>query len=436
VPDTGCATGGGPETLVRSAAPNEQLFRPEFVGDDGTLMYTRRTGTENRIFVQAPGRAARVLVEDGMDAHLTPTGHLLWIREGALLAQAIDRRSLEFVGGAVPVVESVMMALPSAVGQHSVSDTGTLVFLSGAATSEMVWVDRRTGREEPTGAPPKDYLYPRVSPDGTKVVVSAFGGDSDIYVWDFARKMLANVTSGPATDQSPVWMPDSRAVIYRSSPDGKTDLFKRNTDGSGTVDQLTNSADAEIPSAVTRDARVLVRLSLSNITSDGTLAIMPIQAGATLQPVLSPSVPPLSNPVLSPDERWIAYQSREGGTMPGIHVRPFSATDSSHWQVSPGGGERPMWSRSGRELFYVTFNPTRIMSVAVPLVRPDGPFAYGPPTVALDAERYSMGNVSRAFDISPDDTRFLMVKPIGSEGRSITVVANWFEELKAGTRSK
>jgi hypothetical protein len=95
-----------------------------------------------------------------------------------------------------------------------------------------------------------------------------------------------------------------------------------------------------------------------------------------------------------------------------------------------------MWSRSGRELFYVTFNPTRIMSVAVPLVRPDGPFAYGPPTVALDAERYSMGNVSRAFDISPDDTRFLMVKPIGSEGRSITVVANWFEELKAGTRSK
>jgi hypothetical protein len=118
-------------------------------------------------------------------------------------------------------------------------------------------------------------------------------------------------------------------------------------------------------------------------------------------------------------------------------VRPFPNTDSGHWQISSGGGTRPMWSRSGRELFYVAPAPNRLMRAAVELNRPS--FVYDPPSALFDVADYAIGAIGRGFDLSRDDQRFLMVSLQSGGGgltEALVVVANWFEELQARVRAR
>ena len=138
------------------------------------------------------------------------------------------------------------------------------------------------------------------------------------------------------------------------------------------------------------------------------------------------------NAEISPDGRWLAYQSNESGR-PEVHVRPFPDVNSGHWQISTDGGIRPLWARNGRELFYST--PTgALMRVAVQ----GGPsFTADRPTRLFEGLYFDYaqtgGSPGRTYDVSPDGKRFLMIK----EGReangtppSIVVVQNWTEELK------
>ena len=114
-------------------------------------------------------------------------------------------------------------------------------------------------------------------------------------------------------------------------------------------------------------------------------------------------------------------------------MRPFPKVDSGHWQVSTGGGTRAVWARNGRELFYFDGSKT---FTAVP-VQTSGPtFIVGSPVKVFDTTPYYTQNPSRAYDVSPDGQRFLMIKngaagdPNATEA-SMVVVEHWFEELKA-----
>jgi serine/threonine-protein kinase len=138
------------------------------------------------------------------------------------------------------------------------------------------------------------------------------------------------------------------------------------------------------------------------------------------------------NADISPDGRWIAYDSNESGQME-VYVRPFPAVDSGRWQISSEGGTRPLWSRSGRELFFL--NAAHRMSVVA--VQPGSTFTYAKPQLLFDATNYTYAeNPFRYFDISADGKRFLMIKREDASGTgttrpSIIVVSNWFDELKA-----
>jgi serine/threonine-protein kinase len=161
------------------------------------------------------------------------------------------------------------------------------------------------------------------------------------------------------------------------------------------------------------------------------------------------------NGEISPDGRWIAYDSTESGR-PEVYVRPFPAVDSGRWQISAEGGSRPLWARSGREIFFLNA-ANRMIAVSVPA----GPsFTYGKPEALFDFTPYfnavSTGRMfdispdqwtarpwpasrlvstGRMFDISPDGKRFLTAKPVGSGPAaarpSIVVVSHWFDEVKA-----
>jgi dipeptidyl aminopeptidase/acylaminoacyl peptidase len=443
VPDTGGAT-----TTLVSIADGEPglLAHPQFVNDGRALLYTigtaRGSFTEGQIVVQSlPSGTPRVLVQGGMDGRLVSSGHLLWVREGVLMAQPINLTSLQPLGGQVPIVDSVRDTPFSGAGFLSLSDTGTLAYVPGTfeGNSNLVWVDRK-GVETPTGAPPAPYAYARISPDKTRIVANTTStSDNDIVMWDLDRKTQTRLTQHPDFDGYPVWSPDSRSVIFQSSATASRatqgDLYRRAADGTGVQERLTESPERKAPMMMLDAHRILVR---STTAAASRLTVWPVAPGDKPQEVFSASVPNQLNGEVSPNGRWIAYQSAEGSTRDEIHVRPFPATDNGHWSISSGGGSRPMWSNSGRELFYVTPPPGRLMRVEVEPNPADGSFKPGrPEPVPIDLAKYFVGQVGRNFHISADDKLLLMIAPItAGEGPSITLVTNWIEELKTRVRVK
>jgi hypothetical protein len=362
------------------------------------------------------------------------------MRDNILMAQPFDLSALELRGGPTPIVESVRDALTSGVGQLALSDNGTLVYVMGASEprANIVWVDRK-GVETPTGIPPAPYAYPRLSPDGTRLAVNTTQpGDNDIWLWDLKRKTLTRLTQGPDFDAYPVWSRDSRWIFYSTGVEygGPGDLYRRAADGTGTAERLTDTpVERESAMMMLGDGRVLARAAIG---AGQGLVVLPGSPGGKPDPVFAASLPSQLNGEVSPDGRWIAYQSSEGSTHDEIHVRPFPATESGHWQISSGGGTRPMWSNSGRELFFVAGSPARLMRVEVEMRGANDPFTFSTPTQLLSLSKFVTGAIGRAFHISLDDQSFLMIArgtpEGGAESTSIMVVTHWIDELHARTR--
>jgi eukaryotic-like serine/threonine-protein kinase len=431
-------TGGIPEVLVEAAQEsNEEMSRPQLVNGGRDLIYSVRTpGTpynDGQIVIQPVGGGARrVLVQGGSDGRLVSSGHLLWVRDNTLFAQPASA-SGQLLGGPVPVVEGVESTTITGAGKFAVADNGTIAFLpgDGDVASDLVWIDRE-GREQKSGAPSRAYQYPRISPDGTRVAASASDGEQDIWIWDFARQTMSRLTSGFDQDNYPVWTPDSRQVLYRITQGTQGDIFRRMADGTGAAEQVTTTPRTfDTPFQVLKDLRVL---ALSADSAASFLYVHTPSGDGTAAPLIPTSSRQVGSAEVSPDGRWIAYQSSEGSTVDEIHVRPFPKTDGGHWQISSGGGRMPLWSKDGTELFFRTSNRSRLMAVQVQTSpgRPD--FVYGTPAQVLDTSTWGGASVGRPYDISADGRRFLAIIPVtanSAERPTITVITNWFDELRA-----
>jgi serine/threonine-protein kinase len=137
-------------------------------------------------------------------------------------------------------------------------------------------------------------------------------------------------------------------------------------------------------------------------------------------------------PHISRDGRWMAYVSNES-SKDEVYVRPFPDVDKGKWQISVAGGEAPLWSPDGRELFYR--NGDSVMAVSV---EAGHAFKCGKPETLFQGTYTSLSSDDgHPWDVSPDGKRFLMMKEVGSNAsagewppRRINIVLNWFEELK------
>jgi serine/threonine-protein kinase len=370
-------------------------------------------------------------------------GYLAYAAAGMLRAVPFDPVRFEVLGDPVTVVERVTTKATGAAN-YAVSRAGTLVYLVGAGEQttprSLVWVDRK-GREEPIGAPLRAYGTPRLSPDGTRVAVEVYDQNADIWIWDLARETLRRLTFDPAGEGMSVWTPDGLQIFYMSTRSGVSNVYRQAADGSGTVDRLVTSAIPQWPTSITPDGRYLVGFDLlPRTTSD--IVFFPltrpttIRAGSAAPRGVGPTPVDIGTRFeggfadFSPNGRYLAYSSRESGRQE-IYVRPFPRVDSGRWQVSTAGGTRPVWARSGRELFYLDASNT-LTSV---LVSTSGPtFSAGKPATVFDT-KYVESNPSRHYDVSADGQRFLMIKDSAAGNATATpasmvVVLNWFEELK------
>jgi len=317
-----------------------------------------------------------------------------------------------------------VVTTPEGAGDFVVAADGTLAYLDapGAmspAARTLVWVDRQ-GKEEPLGALPRPYFHPRVSPDATRVAVAIEDQENDIWVWDLARRALDRLTFGPASDFAPVWTPDGRRLVFFSQREGEGGLFWQAVDGPGGAESLVAGAP---PSSVTPDGKQVLFGTVGN----QDLMMLALDGTRRVQPLLqTPSVE--RNGIVSPDGRWLAYESDNGGPFE-IYVRPFPNVSAGQWLISTAGGTRPLWAPSGQELFYVAPDGA-LMAVRVnPL---GGRWSETSPTKVLEGPYLTRSlRDKRTYDVSPDGKRFLMVKqPANQAAPQIVVVQNWLEELK------
>jgi serine/threonine-protein kinase len=381
--------------------------------------------------------AQTIVLRGGSHAHYVSTGHLVYSAGGALRAVAFDVSRREIQGTPVTVLPRVLTTTYGA-GDYAVAADGTLVYVDAPGTTSsvgfgadrtLVWVDR-AGREEPLAAPPRAYRQPRLSPDGTRIAVSIQDQEQDTWMWDLRRATLTRLTSAPGVDWFPLWTLDGKRMVFSSAGEGSSiSLFWMPADGTGKPERLT-SGDLHFASGLSPDGTHVVFHQITQ-TARGDVLTVSLAGDHRVQPLLQTPYDEQEG-TISPDGRWIAYESDSSGR-PEIYVRPFPAVASGQSQVSPVGGRRPLWARDGRELFYLTTAGPASTLMRVPVEARGTVWNAGTP-VALFQGRYFTGVQGRTYDVSPDGRGFLMIKEAGADQGDarpqIIVVQNWTEELK------
>jgi serine/threonine-protein kinase len=452
------ANGGKPEPWGR-ADPAEMAASPYLLPDGRSLLFTVTPMSQaadrwNRadIVVQPRGGERRVLVRGGGDARYLPTGHIVYAVGTNVLVAPFDLQRLELTGDAVPLVEGVARAVnpgtTTAAAQFDVASDGTLVYVPAASVMgangqrSLALVDR-DGRVEPLALPPSSYQKPRLSPDGTQLAVGTFDEDgNNLWIYDLAKKGALRRLTFDGNSNSPIWSADGRHVVFASTRDGRLGLFRQAVDGTGAAVRLSTVAVGEEvvdPTAWSRDGRTVVFDVLKN--GDWGVATLSAEAGGAARPLVDVSGSIERGGEISPDGRWMAYLTETGTTgLEHAFVEPFPPTGAKY-QVSRAHAHGLTWSPDGREIVYFDAESRRFTAVPVQ-TQPSFSAGVPMPLPIASVPLLTESSMDRHYDFTPDGKRLLMLIPAstGTSERSamqqITVVLNWFEELRQRTSSR
>jgi serine/threonine-protein kinase len=433
---------GGPLEVVYSLAAHKQAgaeWPVALPGGKGLLFRTRQgnqaTSDFNIVGMTLPHGEPHVLTR-GVLARYSPTGHLLVLTaDGKLVGLPFDAGKVVITGPPIGLLEGIGIEVGGFSANVALSNTGTLVYTTGAAARARrpVWVTRE-GLEigiDSTWEPQGTIGSATIAPDGRSLAVDVVqNGVSSIWIKQLPIGPFSRLTFGDTANLRPTWTTDGRSLIYvgNAAPPGGQ-IMRRRADGTGTAELLIHSRFAWAQGLATRDGRwILARRSVAEAGNGDIYAVR--MGDSTLVPLLTGPATE-AEPAVSPDGRWLAYATTESGTAQ-VYVRPFPDVASARWQVSTSDGRDPLWSHSGRELFYVSANTGKLMSVAV---KPGATFAFDQPRPLFSTVPYVPGTSVPAYDVSPDDKRFLFLRETSPNERSeMIVVQNWTEELKQRSR--
>ena len=368
--------------------------------------------------------ARKNLLRGGTNAIYLPTGHLLYSAGGSMRVVPFDADRLEIRGEPVPVSEPIAVSSTGGVNA-AISSDGTLAYVPGtgmnAAERSLMWVDR-TGHEERIDTPAAAFAVPRVSPDGGRVVAHLEADTPDVTIIDLRRHNQVRLTFGKSPSIRPMWSADGKWVLFRSDVDGPA-IYRKTSDGGGSIERVATVVGDGSVHAVTPDGRTIIYAQISQNTARD-LWMADIEGKEKPQPlVVEPG--DQANAVISPDGRWLAYHSSEVGE---IYVRPFPNVADGKWQLVTKGAKWPLWSRDGKELFYVAARG--IMSI--PVDTSQTTFHWGSPTLLFESSYSSFPGLAgpRNYDQAPDG-RFLVIRDSqGTSPGAIVAVKNWFDEVK------
>ena len=419
------ATGGTPEPLSTVEAGEGEHIWPEFLPGGDAVVYVQGTPANPQVAVYSTKTRKHHVLAAGSDPLYSPTGHLLYVLSGVLMAAPFDARRFEITGPAVPLVEGLMQysytaSLPLSA-DYSLSTNGTLVYVPGAARTtplKMVWVNRN-GAVQPLSAPARAYVMPKISPDGRRIAVGVSDKDSQVWIYDLAQGTLNRLTFQGTNNTAPLWSPDGKRIAFISNQAGQRNIFWQFADGSGGLERLTTSPSVDIPNSFSPDGKLLAYAEIDLSTGYDILVI----GLGDRKPKPFLQTPRNENvPLFSSDGRWMAYASDESGRFE-IYVVPYPGPGGK-WQISTEGGREPAWNRNGRELFYR--NGEKMMAVAI---NTQSGFSASTPKVLFEGRYQTLTSSTPNYDVSADGQRFLMLQAT-EEPAQIDVVLNWSEELK------
>jgi eukaryotic-like serine/threonine-protein kinase len=429
------------EARVLTNPSNEWHQWPEFVRGSRTVLFTVLTGDRLRIdAIGLDGSHRRTVLEDASRPTYLPTGQLLFMRDGGLMAVAYDGARGETVGTAVPValdvaVDVVNQSAP--VPQLAVSPNGTLVYAKPttprSSESTLVWVDRG-GRELDQFTLPYELPYFNLSADGSRLALMGFKeGRAHMQTYDLARKAFTTVAEVKVDYPAmPVWTQDDQALVFAKGSQGEGALWMQAVNSQETPKQIWKGKTTYWgPGGFTPDGQWLAFL-----VADPKAATTDIYALGMRQPsgtahaiFTTPSVNEMA-PAMSTDGHWMAYVSDESGNIE-VYICHFP-DGANKTRVTSAGGGQPRWSADGHELFYVSQNyanePTAMFAVDV---RTSPTLAVGTPHQLFEGRFIGGVDIGRTWDVSPNGKRFLLVRGdhVLAHSSELIVVQNWINEL-------
>ena len=424
------ASGGTPEPLTTpQAEKGERHAWPDHLPGGKAIVFSitdQPTFNEGRIAVLSleTGRHHTV-VEQGYHARFLTTGHLAYLLNGDLMTMLFDGARLAATGPPTRSEKAVSAESVSGDAGFGVSADGLLAYAmdeEGPGRRTLSWVTRE-GIRTPLLIEPGDFAYPRIAPDGLRLAVDI---TRDIWVIDLERSTRTRITSRDRGLEPPpgfmTWTPDGRHLTFNRRIDAPTTTIEWiDPSGSEKSTVLVRQPQFVAGPAWSPDGKVLAYFQFHPVTQRDLWVLEP---GNDRQPrpfLVTPANE--RGPRFSPDGRWIAYVSDASGR-DEVFMNAYPGP-SGAIPVSTGGGREPVWSRDGRELFYRQGD--RVMTVAVdaaanpslrsPRLLFEGPYQ-NDPLVGLPN-----------YDVAPDG-RFIMVSDPRATITRLTIVQNWFEDLK------
>jgi Tol biopolymer transport system component len=424
------AAGGTPAALTEpDAAAGEFSHRwPWFLPDGRHFLYTARSGDVQKARIYAdrtdakPGVKARKEIVAADSNAVYAAGYLLFVRERTLMAQPFDTSKLETTGEAVPIAEQVDYFSQQGLGHFSVSTNGTLVLSSGAGggnKKQLTWFDR-SGKAGGSVGMPADIGWARISPDGSTVAADRADetGGHDIWLHDLARGTNTRFTFGPGANLLPVWSGDGSRIAFTTIGGIGGRRYVKALNGVGAAEALDKDPNAGGIADWSGDGRYIIE-DLSDPKTRNDIWVIPQFGDKKPFPYLNSEYME-GNARLSPNGQWLAYVSDES-KRPEVYVQTFPE-HGGKWPISTSGADHPVWSREGRELYFIGAD-RKLMAVEV---KGDGKsFQASVPKPLFQVAALAQ------FDVSKDG-RFLIQVPVRQAATNVplTVVVNWQAGLK------
>jgi Tol biopolymer transport system component len=412
---------------------------PQFLADSRHFLYFVRASVgiadvRGVYMGQLDGTETERLVDADVAGVLAGEDQLLFVRQGTLFAQTFDPTRLRLSGKPVPVASHIVNDTAFGVAAISSSASGLFAYRSGPAEGrQFTWFDR-SGRElgklgEIDTSDPSD---PALSPDGREVAVSRDVDENrDIWLLDTSSGVLRRLTADPGIDRSATWSPDGQRLVFTSNRKGVGELYQTSSSG-GDEKMFLSTTEAKQTGDFSPDGRFLL-FRTQNLKTKYDIWAVPVNRGRSSSLELLEGQEPFvvvrtnsdeRDPQVSPDGKWIAYESDESGRFE-IYVQPFPGPGLK-LPVSRGGGAQVRWPRHGKELFYIALDD-RLMAVAITLDTQRQTVTAGVPVPLFTTNVGGAVTVRRQqYVVSADGQRFLMntIKDQASAS-PITVVQNW-----------
>ena len=418
--------GGPPQLLAATDTANGELFfnQPKALSDGKTVLFaiqtTKGLGQTELASISLPSSQITRYGLIVLDPIAVIDGTLIYVQQsGAITAVPIDLKRGRITGNPVGLGVSAQTTVAGS-SLFVMSTTGTAVYQPLNIATTLGWVDSR-GNFEPVTTAQQAYSYPRFSPDGKRIALTIGTGEqSSIWLYDFGSSTLMRMTEGNTGSERPEWTPDGQRVLFRTDRAGTTAIWWQPSDLSAPATPLQGGKNLIYEGVISPDGKMLVYQVDDAGASQADLMYRSLDGDTTSKTIVATTAIE-SQARVSPDGRWVAYVTDASGVAQVV-VRPFPGP-GGQVQVSGSGGVEPVWSRDGKRLFYRTGGR---MMVAAITTSPE--FAVTGRT-ELFKDNYLLAIAPHAnYDVSPDGSRFLVVKATNQV--ELSVVYGWLHEVR------